>query len=397
MQKKERIYYLFSQFRKSQLSVTELAEWKLVLEDPTTENVLNDLMEDLWNNANDDIAPLDIENAQFIYQRVVLQKQNSSRQKILYLKWIAAAAILLIVGAIGFYTLTIPKGHLTKKDAVFSLEPTDYTTVDQPILYIEGNKKIKLDDVALGKIYEDNAFVVSKIKEGAVEYKAKFQNISSRAIQYKLIVPRKRTYEICLSDGTKVQLNAESSISFSDAFRFDRIVALDGEGYFDVTHKEYLRSKPSPFSVKTEKQKVTVLGTAFNMRAYRKETESTTLLRGKVLVEPLAEKTSQKHELVPGQQLKFENNTIFVNRVDVDRSISWLDGDFYFNGIRLDQVMRELSRWYDIDVDYKSLPNTKKFYGKIRRTSSIEEILVAIESTSDVKLIMKGRRIMSLN
>ncbi|KGE15506.1 FecR family protein [Sphingobacterium deserti] len=394
MENRARIYYLFSQQQKSQLSESEFSEWKMLLEDPFSEPILEELMEDFWSNKDVNIAPLASEQVQFIYQRVILHKQYRGRSKVAYIKFILAAACVLIFGVISISTLTISKQYSIKGLEKLVVEQIDYSAFDQPVLCIDENTEIKLDDVPLGNIYEDDDYIVIKTKEGGIEYKSKSENSVSRVIKHKIIVPRKRIFQVGLSDDTRVHLNAESYISFTNAFGSDRVVLLAGEGYFDVRHREGIQNTPIPFSVETGKQTLTVLGTVFNIRSYPEEAETSTLLKGKVAIECLSKQTHRKEVLSPGQQLTFDGAEISIGEADIDLVVSWLNGDFLFDDISLDKVMRELSRWYDIDVDYKSLPKSKKFYGKIRRSSNIEDILLAIERTSNVKLTMKGRRVM---
>jgi transmembrane sensor len=185
-------------------------------------------------------------------------------------------------------------------------------------------------------------------------------------------------FPVVLADGTKVWLNAESDITFPTAFNAkDRIVKLTGEAYFEVRH-----NASQPFKVEAGGQIIEDIGTDFNIAAYPDEhSTTTTLIKGSVKVGGLT--------LRPGQQ----TDGRAVSSVNTMRFTAWKDGDFYFDNEPITKVMRELSRWYDIDVIYEGPVSQDTFNAVLSRQKNISAILRGLEKTKGVHFKIEGRRI----
>jgi transmembrane sensor len=185
-------------------------------------------------------------------------------------------------------------------------------------------------------------------------------------------------FPVVLADGTKVWLNAESSVTFPVAFNAkERIVKLTGEAYFEVSHNASL-----PFKVEAGGQTIEDIGTDFNIAAYPDEHGiTTTLVKGSVKV--------GAQVLTPGQQT--DGRTL--SRVNTTRFTAWKDGDFYFDNDPITTVMRELSRWYDIDVSYEGPVSHDGFNAVISRQKNISAILHGLEATKSVHFKIEGRRV----
>tara|TARA_A100001015_G_scaffold228140_1_gene257781 strand:+ start:44 stop:697 length:654 start_codon:yes stop_codon:yes gene_type:complete len=198
-----------------------------------------------------------------------------------------------------------------------------------------------------------------------------------------LSVPRGGQFSLLLSDGTKVWLNSESKLKYPVDFvegQSREVYLLYGEAYFKVASSE--KNQGDDFKVYHNEQEVRVLGTEFNIKAYKDEPEVlTTLVEGKVTVS----NGKRTQEIAPGEQsrLNLETGTIHVSEVDVFSETSWMSGVFSFKKKPLKDIMRTLSRWYDMEVVFenKSLEN-KRFKGVLRRNQSIEEVLSVIMSSS---------------
>lgn len=194
-----------------------------------------------------------------------------------------------------------------------------------------------------------------------------------------LSVPRGGYYKVSLSDGTLVWLNAESSLRFPARFSGDsRTVDIDGEAYFKVTP-----NKDQPFIVTTGGYDICVTGTEFNVRNYRDEPISTTLIEGGVKIEH----EGNIIDLAPGQQVTLDNGHIRVASVNTDDYTAWQQGSFSFNLERLENIMTELSRWYNIDVIWKN-PSLKdmRFSSWFSRDTNIQDIIEILEKTRRVSL-----------
>ncbi|SMC98688.1 FecR family protein [Pedobacter nyackensis] len=199
--------------------------------------------------------------------------------------------------------------------------------------------------------------------------------------------PRGGTYQVTLSDGTKVWLNAESTLKFPSSFAGEeqRKVTLKGEAYFEVA-----KNKKQPFVVSTDKQEVQVLGTHFNINSYPDEVSTkTTLLEGSVRVNQTI--------LTPGHEAVLTNGIIKVNKVNPNEAIDWKNGEFVCNNEPLNSIMRKISRWYDVEVVYShpELKN-KTFSGSLSRYDHVSGVLNALEQAGTIKFKLEGRQIQVL-
>ncbi len=215
--------------------------------------------------------------------------------------------------------------------------------------------------------------------------------------------PRGGAYEITLSDGTRVWMNADSKLSFPSSFSGrERRVFLKGEAYFEVA-KNYLSEVKGdqsikeriPFVVVTDKQEVTVLGTHFNVNSYEDEAATkTTLLEGRVRVAVSGTNNallSSSCILKPGEQA-INDGGIRIDKVDVEEIVAWKDGSTVFQDKTLESIMRELARWYDITVVYApGAPRHEFFSGAVSRTRNISSVLERMQTTGSVKFKIEGR------
>lgn len=238
------------------------------------------------------------------------------------------------------------------------------------ILTLSNGSKIVLDSAGNGLLANQNNTAVSK-KNGGVVYTA---GSDAQAVYNTMTTPRARQYNLELSDGTKVWLNASSSITFPTSFSAnERKVILTGEAYFEVA-----KDKKRPFRVSVNDMQVNVLGTHFNINAYDDEAAvNTTLLEGSVL---LTEK-GKKVLLKPGQQAqKQKSGAIIVNdNVNLDEVMGWKNGVFYFDNASLQTVLRQISRWYDVDVVFEKGTPTRTFEGEIQRNLQLSQVLKILE------------------
>jgi len=314
---------------------------------------------------------------------------TTRRNKRLTLWWYSAAALLLVIFSIGIILFKTNKIAVTKA--------VDYAALIEPggnkaILTLADGKKVILDHVSNGAIAVQNGIQIKKKGNGTLEYVQLESNPSNNQTQNILNTietPRGGQYKIILDDGTVVWLNAASSLRYPLHFNgSERRVELTGEGYFEVAHL-----KAKPFIVVTSKQEVEVLGTHFNINAYTDEDEvKTTLLEGSVKVKASKDKTQAKY-LKPGEQSVLNNNDWLVKPVDAAAQVDWKNGRFIFKDEELKSVMRKLSRWYDIEVDYAQPVENLSFSGRISRSKTLKDVLRILTRTNDVNFKVKERRI----
>lgn len=210
--------------------------------------------------------------------------------------------------------------------------------------------------------------------------------------QLELTTPKGGTYRLTLSDGSKVWLNAASTIKYPNSFTGkERVVEVNGEAYFNI--KE---DRNRPFKVLSRDQEVQVLGTEFNIEAYSNENETkTTLVTGKVLIS-LAnglDEGAQSMVLAPGEQGILRNGNISKQVVDVSPYTAWKDGFFYFNRLSTPAAIRQLARWYDLDVVYEGKIPSANVFANIDRGKPLSAVLTALEKSGlRCKVIQSGQR-----
>jgi len=216
-----------------------------------------------------------------------------------------------------------------------------------------------------------------------------YKNIEEKPKEVKynyLTIPRGGQFSITLSDGTKVWLNSESKLKYPVTFIAGKPRAVElvyGEAYFDVSPSS--EHQGAKFLVINQNQEVEVVGTEFNIKAYKDETNTyTTLVEGKVSLKI----EDRKQNLVPGQQLYFNktNHTVLIKKVDVYNEIAWKDGVFSFENKTLKEMMVVLSRWYDVEIIFENKAiESEEFVGILRKKQTIEEILTSIKNFGIIK------------
>ncbi|WP_257669108.1 FecR family protein [Parapedobacter tibetensis] len=202
---------------------------------------------------------------------------------------------------------------------------------------------------------------------------------------YVLNTPKGGTYQLTLPDGSNIWLNACSSLKYPSRFsENERVVELIGEGYFSVEKDER-----KPFRIKSAGQTVEVLGTEFNISAYGDEPETkTTLVEG--VVEIVNLKSKILNRLSPGEQSIVHKGNIKINEVDVQQYVSWKSGDIVLTGVPLPTLMRQIARWYDIEVRIEKDPGSVEFFGTVSRQRKLSAVLEAMEATGTVQFRMDG-------
>lgn len=249
-------------------------------------------------------------------------------------------------------------------------------------------------------VYNDGSAVLANGQQptanGQPENGMESQGLSVSRLM-SLTTPKGGTYQITLPDGTAVWLNAASTLKYPSHFTDDeRVVELEGEAYFDVSEREKAttdgRVLRVPFKVISNGQQVEVLGTQFNISAYPDEpVVRTTLVEGSVQV-ALVTDHQPPTTLTPGQQAITRGAQLEVRDVDVALFTAWKAGDFRFHGTPLVEVLHQLERWYDVEVDYSRIPN-EKIHGAIRRDKPLSSILETIEKTSGLTFRLNERRL----
>lgn len=299
-----------------------------------------------------------------------------------------AASILMVVGAglIFFKNQHEANAIARLQQEEASIQPGG----PKAMLTLADGSKISLDEAANGKLANQAGITITKTKEGQLVYTMSPSSTGTAAVQtYNTIsTPKGGQYQINLPDGTKVWLNAASSLIYPIAFADrERKVELKGEAYFEVSP-----DKEKPFRVVTDQQTVSVLGTHFNISAYADDGfVKTTLLEGKVKVQ--LKDLDVSAVLSPGEQSVLKERTFNVQKVDVEEAIAWKNNTFLFQNEELGDIMREISRWYDVEVVCPPDMAKVTFSGSGSRDKSIKQALRIMQLTGTVHFKFEGRRI----
>lgn len=304
-----------------------------------------------------------------------------------WLPRVAAAASVLVIFSVGLYLYY----HTTRDEKVQVSSLSDIPPGgNKAILTLSDGTKINLNAVANGQIAQQTGIVIRKAADGQLVYEVTNKGSLQGSISFNTIsTPYGGQYKVLLPDGTSVWLNAASSLQYPTRFTGNsRQVTLIGEGYFEVA-----KDRGKPFTVKTDKQTVKVLGTHFNVNAYGdEEAVVTTLLEGSVQVVPDA--AFRPLTLKPGQQMLLTDATPTIKSVDTEETIDWKNGDFIFADEDIKSIMRRIARWYDVEVIYQNgtVPDAS-FTAQVSRNKNVSEVLQVLELTGAVHFRIEGRKI----
>ena len=253
---------------------------------------------------------------------------------------------------------------------------------NKAILTLASGKKIILTGTSNGKVATEKNAIVNKSGDGLVTYRANDHREDKGIAFNTLVTPKGGQYTLLLSDGTRVMLNAASSITFPVVFAgSERRVKLIGEAYFEVAH-----NKSKPFHVESKGQDVEVIGTHFNVNSYSDEPATqTTLLEGSV-------KINNTIVLKPGQQASLMATGVSVKNVNTDEISAWKNGLFEFSNASIESVMRQLSRWYDVEIIYEGQVPKTVINGEVYRNMNGDKVLEVLKSLK-IHFRIQGRKI----
>ena len=324
---------------------------------------------------------------------VVLSKIKEKQSRYLLGRWIkfAAAAVVFLCISVALY-ISIPPTSETSKEVVQSgtrqkdIQPGS----NKAVLLLANGSKIVLNEVNDGELARQNGVAIVKTKNGQLINTSLSSASASTELAYNTIsTPMGGQYQVILPDGTKIWLNAASSLRYPTAFTaLSRLVELTGEAYFEVA-----KDASKPFKVSVRGQMVEVLGTHFNMNTYEDEQSmKTTLLEGSIQIAY----QQMKSLLKPGDQAKITAGQaipIKISRgVDTEEAVAWKEGYFQFNHANIQEVMRQLSRWYDIEVKYEGKQPLKEFGGAIQKDLPLSKVLNILEK-SNIHFKVTGKEV----
>ncbi|MDR2282154.1 MAG: FecR family protein [Sphingobacterium sp.] len=316
----------------------------------------------------------------------IKERRRSNYTKLQRTIYIAAslAAILLAVWFFQINKNEAIQDRIKKEDLLAYIEPGK----DQAYITLANGQIINLEDAANGVLFDKTGVKINKLSSGEIVYEVNNDQNANLNAKNRIETPRGGQYRIILPDGTKVWMNAASSLKFSTGLSKlkERRIELTGEAFFVVA-----KDRNRPFIVESRGQEVEVLGTIFNVSAYEEEPSiKTTLIEGAIKV------THQGivKKLQPNEQAIVTEH-IDIKPVTGNVELAWKNGDFDLENDDFHSLMRKISRWYNVVIEYDpSAPNELKLGGKISRNKSITTILNIMEATGEVSFEIKGRRIL---
>ncbi|WP_343303438.1 FecR domain-containing protein [Chitinophaga niabensis] len=385
IQQQERLSDLLTRYYKGNMAEADAEELSFYLKDDRN----NDAIRQILTGLSAEVAPADVDMADM--QRLIrnVKEVSGDRANIKRLSFTRiAAAVLLMLGIGGYFMFSgIPSAE--RQVQVKRYKNDVLPGGNKAMLTLGDGSTISLEDAQQGSLAQQGGSQVIKSADGELAYNK--NGLQGEEIQYNtLTTPLGGQYRITLPDGTSVWLNAGSSLRYPTAFSGkERKVELKGEGYFDVA-----KNAAMPFYVTLNNGvEVKVLGTQFNVNAYSDEKNiATTLVEGAVLIK----NNEIANVLQPGQQsLAGQNNNSLklVKNADIAAVTAWKEGVFKFNDADIETVMKQLSRWYDIEIVYEGSPVKEYFNGTIPRNVPVSKVLELLELTGLVHFKIEGKRI----
>lgn len=308
------------------------------------------------------------------------------RIKISILRFAAAAAVIIVLGVGALFVFRKGGSEIIQSNNATVIHKSDVAPGgDKAILTLADGRTIILDSIANGAITNEAGINVIKL-DGQLAYNQ--ESTTTEVLYNTVTTPKGGQYQLVLADGSKVWLNAASSLRFPTAFTgADRQVELTGEGYFEVNH-----NVDKPFHVKVNDMDIQDWGTHFNINGYNDEpTIKTTLLEGKVKLT----KNDKYVLLNPGQQAivnPSDNSIRVADGVNVEEVVAWKNGKFLFDHADIQTIMRQAARWYNVSVVY-SKSTSETFSGGIPRKENISQLLKIFEATGKVAFTIDGGQV----
>lgn len=391
----DRLHYLLLQYIGNACTREELDELLTCIRENKEELGLKEELRHYWDASATD--PHDIDKWDDRFYTMMKEARGESGPlgysrrpgKRRLFRALAAIMFMLILMTGAYYLFNgnnSPEPQISDADNTLDNYKNDVAPGgNRATLTLANGSTILLDSAKNGSLAQQGNSKILKMNNGQLVYHTTPESDKSEIVYNTITTPRGGQYMLTLADGSKVWLNAASSLKFPASFAGkNREVELTGEGYFEI-----VSNKEKPFIVKTGQTTIQVLGTHFNIMAYNADIK-TTLLEGSV-------KMNYKNETValkPGQEARVNTNkkSIEVTNVNEEEAIAWKNGFFQFNNSSLETIMQQIARWYDVEVVYANTTLSRRFTGKMSRNVSLQHVLKVLE-LSDVKFTLQGKKI----
>lgn len=378
----QRIRYLFERYFTDSCTESERLEFLQLAHEGQQDKMLLEVMQECWD-AYGSHQPMPADTTEKVFDRIIPRPR-----RIGYARWLAGAAAL-VMACLAFLYFFRQKPKVSAplvRTVIHDVSPGG----NRAILTLGDGSTIVLDSAANGELTRQGDIKVMKAQDGKLNYVGAGGTDGLAEMRYNTInTPYGGKYQVTLADGTKVWLNAVSSLTFPTDFTgAAREVSLKGEAYFEVA-----QNATKPFVVKVGDMKVNVLGTHFNIMAYdEEEAVRTTLLEGAVKVEA----GNMNKLLSVGEQGVWNrtNKLEVLQNADVEAAVAWKNGFFQFHSADLEVIMRQVARWYNVQVVYAGNDvKDESFSGSIPSNENVSQVLKMLEMTGTVQFEVTDRTI----
>lgn len=388
--KREQFQTLLDKYLAGTASAIETEQLMQAIADDQHKQLVIECIGDRWDSWNVQQL-LSADQSEQMYRSIAeaIQPIAQGQVKMLPVIWKRVAVAAAVIGIAVVTTLYLLPSRVKQQVAKVSAAAQAVPDIDAPaaahaVITLANGKKIVIDSASVGKLANQDDVVLEKLADGELVYAGQ----TDKPGMNTLYNPRgSKVVNVRLSDGSRVWLNSESSLTYPTSFAGrERKVQMTGEVYFEIAH-----DKSKPFLVGFSNTEVEVLGTHFNINAYDDENSMrTTLLEGRIRL------TSAKQSLVmePGQQAVQQLNTaaIQIGNADVNQVMAWRNGFFEFDNVDLQTIMRQIARWYDVEVVYENMDNSIRLGGGISRNLNLQYLLRLLKMNG-VNSKLEGRRL----
>ncbi len=400
-----RLTFLFRLVIAQKATPAQKEELMLLMADKANEAKTAEILRDAWEGFDFGQAAFTASESEQMLRNILSPPLfeavpvRTLPKRVLWRRYMAVAAGLLLLFVAGGYWL------MTQNTPTEPVVPETVIAGDLPpgsnkaILSLANGKEIALDDAPIGVLARLGAVEIRKSEEGSVVYGSMnaLGTLTQETEYHTVSTPRGGKYKVVLPDGTLVWLNAASSIRYPSKFTdSERVVEVAGEAYLEVNPVLHpVGDQKIPFKVIAGNQHVEVLGTHFNINSYEDEAlAKTTLLEGSIRI--TGKLKGKSLLLQAGQQcsVSHSGDIQVTSQADLEEAIAWKEDLFKFQGADIQNIMRQVARWYNVDVQYEGAPPVGHMTGYISRQVPISGVLGMLEQTSDLTFRLKGRQVL---
>lgn len=391
MDNQQRVIELFHKYLDLTVTYKEKQEFLNYVDDPANAELIQLLISEVYEHQEEPVGLSESGKSRVLAHILNDKKPTEIAPKVIRLwpRIAAAASVIILFSVAGYFFLHRPNAPQFPDQIVqYDVGPGH----EQATLTLANGQKITLKAGLTGKLATQSQTTIHASKNNVI-YEVDDQSAGPDIFNtLSTAIGEQSPYPLELADGTKVWLNAASSITFPVAFHGnERLVKITGEAYFEVVH-----NRTRPFRVQTTTQTVEDIGTHFDINSYADEPfVKTTLVEGAALVKNNNDQKNANNSvrLDAGQQAQLKDDQFRVQAVNTARVTAWKDGNFRFQNEDIQTIMRQLSRWYNIEVLYQGNPPADKFSGRISRRSPISAVLHMMELTNHIHFKIEGRRV----